>query len=215
MGPKTLRRRDVQRSKWYLLVFLLCGLTACRSNTILRSASHDHAFHQQYINKPFFTAMVLRPYELPDAYLIDLTGEIAEAPFDTPRAPLAVPLGTPLTIVAMDGKYLIARVHGQARPFRFRLRTTSGTVAEVAEELRLVLSESSPLQEARPAMRDVIAREEIARGMSRREVYMSWGQPDKVLSSPGASSFLEEWIYFDRRIHLFLNNGFVTNWQQL
>ena len=44
---------------------------------------------------------------------------------------------------------------------------------------------------------------------------MSWGQPDKVISSPGGSGFLEEWINFDRRIHLFLHNGFITNWQQL
>jgi hypothetical protein len=204
----------VRKGSGYLLVFLLCGLTACRSHTILRSASQEHAFHQQYVNKPFYTAMVLRPYELGNAYLIDLTGDIAEAPYETPRAAIAVPLGTPVTITALDRQYIVARVHGYDRPFRLLLRTTRGTVSEIAEELRLVLSETSPLQEARPAMRPFISRQEIARGMSRRETYMSWGQPDRVISSPGASGFLEEWIYFDRRIHLFLNNGFITNWQQ-
>jgi hypothetical protein len=94
------------------------------------------------------------------------------------------------------------------------LRTKQGTVADVAEELRLVLSDTAPLQEARPAMRPFISRQEVTRGMSRREIYMSWGQPDKVMNSPGASGFLEEWVYFDRRIHLFLSNGFITNWQQ-
>jgi hypothetical protein len=204
----------VQRGSSYLLVLLLCGLTACRSNTILRNAAQDHAFHQQYVNKPFYTAMVLRPYDLGDAYLIDLTGEIAEAPYETPRAAIAVPLGTPVTITAIDQQHIVASVQGFDRPFRLLLRTKLGTVTDVAEELRLVLSATSPLQEARPAMRSFISREEIARGMSRREIYMSWGQPDRVISSPGASGFLEEWIYFDRRVHLFLNNGFVTNWQQ-
>jgi hypothetical protein len=84
----------------------------------------------------------------------------------------------------------------------------------VAEELAQVLSETPPLQTARPEMRAFIARQEIARGMSRREVHMAWGQPDRVSSSPGASGFLEEWTYFDRRLHLFLTNGVVTNWQQ-
>lgn len=204
----------MQRGSGYLLVFLLCGLTACRSTTILRNTAQEYAFHQQYVNKPFYTAMVLRPYELGDAYLIDLTGEIAEAPYETPRAIIAVPLGTPVTITAIDRQHIVARVQGYNRPFRLLLRTTHGTVTDVAEELRLVLSETPPLQEARPAMRLFISREEITRGMSRREIYMSWGQPDRMLSSPGASGFLEEWIYFDRRIHLFLNNGFVTNWQQ-
>ena len=50
--------------------------------------------------------------------------------------------------------------------------------------------------------------------MSRQEVYMSWGQPDKVNASPGASGYLEEWVYFARRAHVFLENGFITNWQE-
>jgi hypothetical protein len=204
----------VQRGSGYLLVFLLCGLTACRSTTILRSAAEEYTFHQQYVNKPFYAAMVLRPYELGDAYLIDLTGEIAEAPYETPRAAITVPLGTPMTVTAIDHEHIVASVHGYVRPFRLLPRTKLGTVTDVAEELRLVLSETPPLQEARPAMRAFISREEVTRGMSRREVYMSWGQPDRMLTSPGASGFLEEWIYFDRRIHLFLNNGFITNWQQ-
>jgi hypothetical protein len=77
-----------------------------------------------------------------------------------------------------------------------------------------VLSATPPLQMVRPEMRAVIMRQEVARGMSRREVYMSWGPPDRVSNSPGASGFLEEWTYFDRRLHLFLTNGEVTNWQQ-
>jgi hypothetical protein len=205
----------MQRRKYAVLVFLLCSLAACRShNTILRSASEEQAFHQRYMNKPFYTAIVLRPYDYGDAYLIDLTGEVADAPYETLRASLAVPLGTPVTITGLDEQHVLARINGYTRPFRLLLRTKQGTVSDVAEELRLVLSDTAPLQEARPAMQPFIARQEVTRGMSRREIHMSWGQPDKVMSSPGASGFLEEWIYFDRRIHLFLHNGFITNWQQ-
>ena len=64
-------------------------------------------------------------------------------------------------------------------------------------------------------MRPFVARGEITRRMSRREVYMSWGQPDKMQILPSSASVLEEWIYFDRRLHLFLENGYVTNWQQM
>jgi hypothetical protein len=196
-------------------VFLLCGLAACRSHTaILRSTSEEQAFHQRYINKPFYTAIVLRPYDYGDAYLVDLTGELADAPYETLRASIAIALGTPMTITGLDEQHVLAHIDGYTRPFRLLLRTKQGTVSDVAEELRFILSDTAPLQEARPAMRPFIARQEVTRGMSRREIYMSWGQPDKVISSPGASGFLEEWVYFDRRIHLFLSNGFITNWQQ-
>jgi hypothetical protein len=205
----------MQRGRYAVLIFLLCSLAACRShNTILRSTSEEQAFHQRYLNKPFYTAIVLRPYDYGEAYLIDLTGEIAEAPSETPRASITVPLGTPVAITGLDEQHVLAHIDGYTRPFRLLLRTKQGTVSDVAEELRLMLSETAPLQEARPAMRPFISRQEVTRGMSRREIHMSWGQPDRAMSSPGASGFLEEWIYFDRRIHLFLHNGFITNWQQ-
>ncbi len=44
---------------------------------------------------------------------------------------------------------------------------------------------------------------------------MSWGQPDKAQVMPSSASTLEEWVYFDKRMHLFLENGYVTNWQQM
>jgi hypothetical protein len=205
----------MRRDKYAFFVLLLCSLTACRShNTILRSTSEEQTFYQRYLNKSFYTAIVLRPYDYGDAYLIDLTGELADAPYETLRASVVVSLGTPVTITGLDAQHVLAHIDGYTRPFRLLLRTKQGTVAEVAEELRLVLSDTAPLQEARPAMQPFIARQEVTRGMSRREIHMSWGQPDKVISSPGASGFLEEWIYFDRRIHLFLSNGFITNWQQ-
>jgi hypothetical protein len=205
----------MQRGKYACFVFLLCSLAACRShNTILRSASEEQAFYQHYLKKPFYTAIVLRPYDYGDAYLVDLTGELADAPYETLRASVAIALGTPMTITGLDEQHVLAHIDGYTRPFRLLLRTKQGTVSDVAEELRFILSDTAPLQEARPAMRPFIARQEVTRGMSRREIYMSWGQPDKVISSPGASGFLEEWVYFDRRIHLFLSNGFITNWQQ-
>jgi hypothetical protein len=62
-------------------------------------------------------------------------------------------------------------------------------------------------------MQAVIARQEVRRGMTRREVSMSWGLPDKITSVPGSTGTIEAWIYFDRRAHVFLDNGTVTNWQ--
>ena len=40
----------------------------------------EQAFHQRYINKPFYTAIVLRPYDYGDAYLIDLTRRSCRCP---------------------------------------------------------------------------------------------------------------------------------------
>jgi hypothetical protein len=180
---------------------------------ILNSTSEEIAFHARYVGKPFYTAIVLRPYERREAYLIDLTDTLAGAMTETPRSILVIPLGTPITITALHDEYILARIEGYG-PFQIMIRTRLGTLDAVAEELSLVLSETPPLQSARLAMRPFIVRQEVTTGMSRREVYMSWGQPDKVLSSPGASGFLEEWVYFERQIHLILSNGFVTNWQQ-
>jgi hypothetical protein len=205
--------KNPPRGRCAVLILLLCGLVACRSNTLLRSTSEERAFQQQYVNKSFYAAMVLRPYDYKDGYLIDLTGEIAAAAHETPRAAITIPLGTPVTITTIDSQYVIAHMHGHSRPLRFLLHTKRGTVSDVAEELQPALSDTPPLQAARPAMRPFISRQEVTHGMSQREIYMSWGQPDKAMSSPGASGFLEEWIYFDRRIHLFLHNGFLTNWQ--
>jgi hypothetical protein len=180
----------------------------------LQSSSQEYTFQQRYIGKSFYTAMVLRPYELRDAYLIDLTGTIAEAAAQTPRSPLTIPLGTPITITALVDEHVMARVDGYSLPFRIMVHTKLGTLDTLAEELSLILTESAPLQSARLPMRPFITRQEVTLGMSRREVFMSWGQPDKLISVPGASGFLEEWIYFDRQMHLYLHNGFVTNWQQ-
>ncbi|MGQ4807199.1 hypothetical protein NKDENANG_00543 [Candidatus Entotheonellaceae bacterium PAL068K] len=204
--------------KWqqgvYLLVILgLCSLTACRVHTALRSTAQEQAFRDQYVGKPFYTGYVLRPYESGDAYLIDLTGELPDTAFETSRAGLTVALGTPITIVGIEDEYIVARVEGFARLFQLMVLTKRGSLADLAAELAWVLSETPPLPTARPAMQPFIARRQVTRGMSRREVYMSWGQPDKVTSSPGSSGYIEEWIYYDRRHRLYLTNGFVTNWQ--
>lgn len=202
--------------KWTsrLIVLAVLGVTGCRSQYVLQQAAQEKAFRQRYIGPTFYTAMVLRPYEFGDAYLVDLTGRIAEAPVETPRAALKIPLGTPLILTALTEDHLTARVTGHTRVFRILVRTKLGGLAALSEELAQLVSETPPLASVRLAMRPVIVREEITTGMSRREVYMSWGQPDRVIGSPGASGFLEEWIYFDRQSHVFLHNGFITNWQQ-
>ena len=203
----------VRKRSYLLVVAVLLSLTSCRTHTAFRKASQEDAFRKQYVGKPFYTGIVIRPYEYGEEYLIDLTGELLEVAYETAHAPVIVPLGTPLTITAIDGEHIVARIEGYPRPFRILPRTTAGTLAEVEEQLALVLSKTPPLQTARAAMQPFIVRQEVTRGMSRREVYMSWGQPDKVNSSPGSSGFVEEWLYFDQRMHLFLHDGFVTNWQ--
>lgn len=201
---------------WGVLVGVLaCILLAgCRTQSVLLSSAHEKAFRERYIGKSFYTAMVVRPYELTDIYLIDLTGTIAQAAAETPRAALTIPLGTPIRVTTLTDSYLEARIDGFTRRFRILVQTKLGTLEAVTEELALLLADTPPLQSARFAMQPFILRQEVTHGMSQREVYMSWGQPDKIVSSPGASGFLEEWIYFDRKVHLFLRNGAITNWQQ-
>lgn len=203
-----------KKSTGILVVLVLCGLAACRMHsTILRSEGEDEEFHRRYVGKSYYTAMVLRPFDARDAYLIDLTGEFAEIAFEMSRSLDTVPLGTPVTLIDIDERFIVARIEGYTRPFRLMVSTERGTVDDLEQELALFLSETPPLQSVRPTMQPFVRQHKVARGMSRREVYMSWGQPDRVSGSPGSSGYLEKWVYFDRRTHLFLHNGFVTNWQ--
>ena len=197
-----------------LLGVLLWTLIACQSTGILQGSSHEKAFRERYVQKPFYTAMFIRPYSYNEDYLIDLTSTVAELETEPPRAPVAIPLGSPITIVGLDDKYVLANITGYTRLFRISLQTQHGTLDDVAKDLALVLSPDPPLQSVRPEMRAFVERQEVTRGMTRREVSMSWGLPDKITSVPGATGIIEEWTYFDRRAHIFLDNSTVTNWQQ-
>ena len=197
-----------------LLGVLLWTLMACQYSGILRGSSDERAFRERYVQKPFYTAMFIHPYRHNEDYLIDLTVTVAELDTETPRAPVAVPLGSPITIVGLDDKYVLARITGYTPLFRIRVQTQRGTLDDVAKELALILSKEPPLQSVRPELRAFVERQEVMRGMMRREVLMSWGLPDKITSVPGATGTIEEWTYFDRRVHVFLDNSTVTNWQQ-
>jgi hypothetical protein len=197
-----------------LLGVLLWTLTACQSTGILLGSSQEQAFRERYVQKPFYTAVFIHPYRYNEDYLIDLTDTIAELDTVTPRAPVAIPLGSPITVVGLDGKYVLARITGHIPLFRIRVQTQRGTFDDIAKELAIVLSKEPPLQSVRPEMRAFIERQEVIRGMTRREVSMSWGLPDKIISVPGATGTIEEWTYFDRRAHIFLDNSAVTNWQR-
>ena len=197
-----------------LVGVLLYILTACQSTGILQGSSQARAFRERYVQQPFYTAMVIHPYRYNEEYLIDLTGTVAESDVETPRAPIAVPLGSPIIIVGLDNKYVLARITGYAPLFRILVHTQRGTLDDVAKELTLLLSKEPPLQLVRPEMRAFVEGQEITRGMTQREVSMSWGLPDKITGVPGFAGTLEEWIYFARRVHIFLDNGTVTNWQQ-
>jgi len=197
-----------------LIGVLLWILMACQGTGILQGSSQERAFRERYVQKPFYTAVFIHPYRYNEDYLIDLTGTVAELDTETPRAPVAVPLGSPVTIVGLDDKYVLARITGHMPLFRILVRTQRGSLDDVAKELAMVLSKEPPLQSVRPEMRIFIERQEVRRGMTRREVSMSWGLPDKITSVPGATGTIEEWTYFDRRTHIFLDNSTVTNWQQ-
>ena len=197
-----------------LIGVLLWILMACQGTGILQGSSQERAFRERYVQKPFYTAVFIHPYRYNEDYLIDLTGTVAELDTETPRAPVAVPLGSPVTIVGLDDKYVLARITGHTPLFRIRVHTQRGSLDDVAKELAMVLSKEPPLQSVRPEMRIFIERQEVRRGMTRREVSMSWGLPDKITSVPGATGTIEEWTYFDRRTHIFLDNSTVTNWQQ-
>ena len=197
-----------------LLSVLLWTLMACQSTGILRESSQERAFRERYVQKPFYTAVFIHPYRYHEDYLLDLTNTIAELDTETPRAPVAIPLGSPITVVGLDDKHVLARITGHTPLCRIRVQTQRGTLDDVAKELARVLSQEPPLQFARPEMRAFVENQEVRRGMTQREVSMSWGLPDKITSVPGSAGTLEEWIYFDRRMHVFLHNGTVTNWQQ-
>lgn len=205
-----------------LIGVLLCTLVACRGIGILQGSKQARAFRERYVETPLYTAMVIQPYRYNEEYLIDLTGSMADveaetlrASVDAPlRASVRVPLGTPITIIGLDQRHVLARIAGQAPLFRIRVRTQRGTLDDLAKELALVVAKAPPLPTVRSEMRPFVERQEITRGMSQREVSMSWGLPDKITSVPGSTGPLEEWVYFSRRVHLFLDNGLVTNWQQ-
>ncbi len=204
----------VKHKMGFLVGVLLCTLMACRSTGILQGSSQQQAFRERYVDKPFYTAMLIQPYRYNEEYLIDITGTVAEIDTETLRAPVVVPLGSPITIVGLDTRHVLARLTGHPGLFRILVHTKRGTLDDVARELALVLSKEPPLQFVRPAMRAFVERQEVTRGMTRREVSMSWGLPDKINGIPGSVGTLEEWIYFDKRMHVFLDNGMVTNWQQ-
>lgn len=165
--------------------------------------------------RPWYTAMTLRPYTYGDGYLIDLTGAIAEDQYDTYRAAVAIPLGSRIRLTRVETNALTARIEGYDKDFQILVATQQGISDDIAKEIGILFSAEPPLPAVRAAMRDFVARQQIARGMSWREIFMSWGQPDKTQVFPSSASTLEEWIYFNKRMHLFLENGYVTNWQQM
>lgn len=198
-----------------IVLSLLLGISACSSSGLFRSAAHEQTFREQFGQRQWYTAITLRPYAHPGGYLIDLTGTIAEEQFDTYRAATSIPFGSRIRLIDVANDAVLARIEGYDEVLRILVSTQRGTVDDVANEVGILLSPDPPLPAVRAAMRDFVARHQIARGMSWREVYMSWGQPDKAQVMPSSSGTLEEWVYFDKRMHLFLENGYVTNWQQM
>src|SRR5215471_1882661 len=129
-----------------LIGVLLCTLIACQSAGILQGSSQVQAFRERYVEKPFYTAIVIQPYRYDEDYLIDLTGSLADIEADTLRAPVVVPLGTPITIVGLDQRHVLARIAGYTPLFRILVHTRRGTLHDIAKELELVVSKEPPLQ---------------------------------------------------------------------
>ena len=128
---------------------------------------------------------------------------------------MTVPLGSVMRITGIAERYLQASVDGYEREFRLLLATERGTHEDIVKELSLLVTKTPPLADVRLAMQPYIVSQKIIRGMSAHEVRMSWGDPDKAQTMPSSASVLEEWIYFDKRLHLYFENGYVTNWRQM
>src|SRR5712692_8016707 len=129
----------------FLVGVLLCTLMACRSTGILQGSSQEQAFRERYVDKPFYTAMPIQPYRYNEEYLIDITGTVAEIDSEALRAPVVVPLGSPITIVGLDDRHVLARITGHTRLFHILVHTQRGTLDAVAKELAVVLSKEPPL----------------------------------------------------------------------
>ena len=116
-----------------LLGVLLWSLMACQSSSIFQGRSQEWAFRERYIQKPFYTAIFIHPYRYNEDYLIDLTHTVAELETETPRASVGVPLGSPITVVGLDDKHVLARITGYTGLFRISLHTQRGTIDDVAK----------------------------------------------------------------------------------
>lgn len=201
---------------WLTLMGIGWGLTACQHHpAMFQNATQEARFRDAYLGQPKYTAVVLRPYRLDDMYLVDLTGRVAEEQVPLRRAAMTVPLGSVIRITDIEDRSLRAKVDGYERAFRLLLATERGTHEDIAKELSGLVTSTPPLDEVRLAMQPYILSQKIVRGMSAHEVRMSWGDPDKAQLMPSSASVLEEWIYFDKRLHLYLENGYVTNWRQM
>lgn len=192
------------------------GLTACQHHpAMFQNKTQEARFRESYLGQPKYTAVVLRPYRLDDMYLVDLTGRVAEEQVTLRRAEITVPLGSVIRITDIEDRSFQAKVDGYEQVFRFLLATERGTHEDVVRELSSFVTSTPPLNSVRLDMQHHIASQKIVRGMTAHEVRMSWGDPDKEQMMPSSSSVLEEWIYFDKRLHLYFENGYVTNWRQM
>ena len=114
-----------------LVCMLLWTLMACRSSSIFQDSGAERVFRERYLQKPFYTATLLHPYRYNEDYLVDLTGTVAELDTETLRAPVVVPLGSPITVVGLDDTYVLARLPGPMPLVRLRVQTQRGTLDEL------------------------------------------------------------------------------------
>jgi hypothetical protein len=201
---------------WSILTGVGMVLTACQHHTSLfQNVAQEAKFRDEFLGQPKYTAIVLRPYRLDDVYLVDLTGHVVEEQVPLKRAEITVPLGSVIRITDIEDRSLWAEVDGYDQAFRLFLATERGTYENIAKELSAFVTSTPPLSQVRRKMQPYVVGQKIVRGMTAREVRMSWGDPDKAQVMPSSASVLEEWIYFDKRLHLYLENGYVTNWRQM
>ncbi len=102
----------VRPLKWLIVLSLLLGLFGCSSSGLFRSTAHEQTFRNQYGQRQWYTAITLRPYAHSGGYLIDLTGTIAEAQFDTYRAATSIPFGSRIRLIDFADNAILARIEG-------------------------------------------------------------------------------------------------------
>ncbi|MCK5215497.1 MAG: hypothetical protein KAR05_09100 [Candidatus Omnitrophica bacterium] len=62
-------------------------------------------------------------------------------------------------------------------------------------------------------VKELILKANIAIGMTREQVLVSWGEPDDINRTGGGYGVHEQWVYDRSETYLYFENGILTSWQ--
>lgn len=61
---------------------------------------------------------------------------------------------------------------------------------------------------------NAIGNKEILAGMTIEQVIEAWGNPDNVNTTVTAKGKHHQWIYKERKVYVYTDDGIVTGWQE-